>query len=78
VYEAQRAAEISKQFFSGAFNTMEDSIYNFVTTGKLSFKDFAASIISDMARIASHQAALGILQTGAGFLKDSSLAGFLG
>ncbi|HDL9513676.1 TPA: phage tail tape measure protein [Vibrio cholerae] len=78
VYEAQRAAEISKQFFSGAFNTMEDSIYNFVTTGKLSFKDFAASIISDMARIASQQAALGILQTGAGFLKDSSLAGFLG
>lgn len=78
VYEAQRAAEISKQFFSGAFNTMEDSIYNFVTTGKLSFKDFADSIISDMARIASQQAALGILQTGAGFLKDSSLAGFLG
>lgn len=78
VYEAQRAAEISKQFFSGAFNTMEDSIYNFVTTGKLSFKDFAASIISDMARIASQQAALGILQTGAGFLKDSSLAGFFG
>ncbi|RBM30483.1 phage tail tape measure protein [Vibrio tarriae] len=78
VYEAQRAAEISKQFFSGAFNTMEDSIYNFVTTGKLSFKDFAASIISDMARIASQQAALGILQTSAGFLKDSSLAGFLG
>ncbi|GHW90130.1 phage tail tape measure protein [Vibrio cholerae] len=78
VYEAQRAAEISKQFFSGAFNAMEDSIYNFVTTGKLSFKDFAASIISDMARIASQQAALGILQTGAGFLKDSSLAGFLG
>ncbi|EGR2141072.1 phage tail tape measure protein [Vibrio cholerae] len=78
VYEAQRAAEISKQFFSGAFNTMEDSIYKFATTGKLSFKDFAASIISDMARIASQQAALGILQTGAGFLKDSSLAGFLG
>ncbi|HGE6046456.1 TPA: phage tail tape measure protein [Vibrio cholerae] len=78
VYEAQRAAEISKQFFSGAFNTMEDSIYNFVTTGKLAFEDFATSIISDMARIASQQAALGILQTGAGFLKDSSLAGFLG
>ncbi len=78
LYEAQRAAEISKQFFSGAFNAMEDSIYKFATTGKLSFKDFAASIISDMARIASQQAALGILQTGAGFLKDSSLAGFLG
>ncbi|HFG1702771.1 TPA: phage tail tape measure protein [Vibrio cholerae] len=78
VYEAQRAAEISKQFFSGAFNTMEDSIYKFATTGKLAFEDFATSIISDMARIASQQAALGILQTGAGFLKDSSLAGFLG
>ncbi|EMN6272650.1 phage tail tape measure protein [Vibrio cholerae] len=78
VYEAQRAAEISERFFSDAFNAMEDSIYNFVTTGELSFKDFANSIISDMARIASQQAALGLLQTGAGFLKDSSLAGFLG
>ncbi|MBJ6945626.1 phage tail tape measure C-terminal domain-containing protein, partial [Vibrio cholerae] len=66
LYEAQRAAEISKQFFSGAFNAMEDSIYKFATTGKLSFKDFATSIISDMARIASQQAAAGLLELGGG------------
>ncbi|ENM3904724.1 phage tail tape measure protein [Vibrio cholerae] len=74
LYEAQRAAEISEQFFSGAFNAMEDSIYKFATTGKLAFEDFATSIISDMARIASQQAAAGLLELGGvGF---GSLFGF--
>ena len=34
---------------------MEDALVNFVTTGKLSFKDLARSIIADMARIAIQQ-----------------------
>ena len=34
---------------------MEDALVNFVTTGKLSFKDLANSIIKDMARIAIQQ-----------------------
>ncbi|MVC41403.1 phage tail tape measure protein [Vibrio cholerae] len=72
LYEAQRAAEISKRFFSGAFNAMEDSIYKFATTGKLSFKDFATSIISDMARIASQQAAAKLLGFAGGLFSFGS------
>jgi hypothetical protein len=34
---------------------MEDALVNFVTTGKLSFKDLTRSIIADMARIAIQQ-----------------------
>jgi len=34
---------------------MEDALVNFVTTGKLNFKDLTRSIISDMARIAIQQ-----------------------
>ena len=34
---------------------MEDALVNFVTTGKLSFKDLTKSIISDMARMAIQQ-----------------------
>ncbi len=78
LYEAQRAAEISKQFFSGAFNAMEDSIYKFATTGKLSFKDFATSIISDMARIASQQAAAGLLELGGGLFGGGGFGSLFG
>ena len=36
----------------GAFGKLEDTIMDFVTTGKLAFGDLARSIIADMARIA--------------------------
>jgi len=39
---------------------MEDAIVKFATTGKASFKDFATSVISDLARIAARQAIAGI------------------
>lgn len=42
---------------SGAFNKAGDALATFVTTGKLNFKSFASSVISDMARIAAQQAA---------------------
>jgi lambda family phage tail tape measure protein len=35
---------------------MEDAIVNFAMTGKLSFADFAKSVLADMARIAVRQA----------------------
>ena len=37
--------------FSNAFRSMEDSLVNFVMTGKMDFKSLANSIISDLARI---------------------------
>lgn len=61
---AKNVAGQTKTLFGNAFSSMEDAIVNFATTGKLSFSDFAKSIISDMARIAARQAATGLLSFG--------------
>ncbi|TQJ97326.1 phage tail tape measure protein [Achromobacter sp. SLBN-14] len=58
---AANVAGQTKTLFSNAFQGMEDAIVRFATTGKLSFKDFATSVIADMARIAARQAAAGLL-----------------
>lgn len=53
---AQNVAAQSKSLFANAFSSMEDAIVNFAMTGKLSFADFAKSVLADMARIAVRQA----------------------
>ncbi|MBT2374870.1 phage tail tape measure protein [Pseudomonas fluorescens] len=58
---AQNVAGQTKSLFGNAFGSMEDSIVNFAMTGKLSFADFTKSILADMARIATRQAASGLL-----------------
>lgn len=58
---AANVAAQTKGLFSDAFQGMEDAIVSFATTGKLSFKDFATSVISDLARIAARQAISGIV-----------------
>ena len=45
----------SAKALQNAFQSMEDSLVNFVQTGKLNFKDFANSVIADMIRIAVRQ-----------------------
>lgn len=58
---------LSKQY-EGVFNTglkgMEDALVEFATTGKLSFKDFANSIIAEMARIQAKQLVASIMGKG--------------
>lgn len=49
-------ADIMNNVVSGAFDSMGDALGNFVTTGQISFKSLAASIISDMAKIAAKAA----------------------
>lgn len=61
---ARNIAGQTKTLFGNAFSSMEDAIVSFATTGKLSFSDFAKSIIADMARIATRQAATGLLSLG--------------
>ncbi|MFK7090485.1 phage tail tape measure protein [Chromobacterium violaceum] len=51
--------------FSRAMGGMEDALTRFVTTGKLSFRDLANSIIEDMVRIQIRQSVTGPLS---GFL----------
>jgi lambda family phage tail tape measure protein len=63
---ARNVAAQSKSLFANAFSSMEDAIVNFAMTGKLSFADFAKSVLADMARIAARQAS------------SSALSGILG
>ncbi|TDV70193.1 phage tail tape measure protein [Pseudomonas sp. LP_7_YM] len=53
----------TKTLFTGAFSSMEDAVFNFAMTGKLSFSDLAKSIISDMARVAARQASSSLLSS---------------
>lgn len=55
-----------------SFKGLEDTLANFVTTGKLNFKDFADSIISDLARIAIRQTITGPLASALGSLFGGS------
>ena len=48
-------AESISDAVNGAFKKMEDTLVNFVMTGKLAFRDLANSIIQSMARIAIQQ-----------------------
>lgn len=56
---------------TNAFTGMDDALTGFVRTGKLSFKDLADSIISDMARIAIQQSITGPLAGALGGLLGS-------
>ncbi|NMY81281.1 phage tail tape measure protein [Pseudomonas rhodesiae] len=63
---ANDVAGQTKSLFTNAFSSMEDAVANFAITGKLSFSDFTKSILADMARIATRQAASGLLSSLAG------------
>ena len=71
---ARDVAGQTRSLFTNAFSSMEDAVANFAITGKLSFSDFAKSIIADMARIATRQAASGLLSSLAG----SALGAYFG
>ncbi|KAA0983314.1 phage tail tape measure protein [Pseudomonas sp. ANT_J28] len=58
---ARDIAGQTRNLFTNAFSSMEDSIVNFAMTGKASFGDFAESILADMARIATRQASSALL-----------------
>ncbi len=62
---ARDVAGQTKSLFTNAFSSMEDAIVSFAMTGKLSFADFAKSVLADMAKIAvrsaSSQALSGLL-----------------
>lgn len=63
---ARDVAGQTKSLFTNAFSSMEDAVVNFAISGKFSFGDFTKSILADMARIATQQAASGLLSGIAG------------
>lgn len=60
---ARNIAGQTKTLFGNAFSSMEDAVVNFAMTGKLSFADFAKSVLADMARIATRQASSTLLSS---------------
>jgi hypothetical protein len=59
---AAKARNISQDIgnaLAGAFQRAEDAIAEFVRTGKLDFRDFVASLLADLARIAARKFILG-------------------
>lgn len=50
------AAGTAEQAFMSSFNSMSNGLATFVTTGKLNFKSFTASLLSDLAKIMAQMA----------------------
>ena len=64
------AGDITKQLdglFTNTFNSFADTLANSIMTGKFAFKDFARSVIADIAKIIARQQALLIVQKATGF-----------
>ncbi|ENC2567540.1 phage tail tape measure protein [Escherichia coli] len=49
--DADNAAGTAEQLFNTAFSSMGNGLATFCTTGKLNFKSFTSSVLSDMAKI---------------------------
>jgi lambda family phage tail tape measure protein len=75
---AANVSQMSQQLFSNAFSGMEDSLVSFVVNGKASFKDFANSVLSDIARILARQALVGIGTSLAGSLFSAGVGAAAG
>ncbi|MEZ0194290.1 phage tail tape measure protein [Pseudomonas qingdaonensis] len=72
---ARDVAGQTKSLFTNAFSSMEGAVVNFAMTGKFSFADFTKSVLADMARIATRQAASGLLSSIAGSALGSWFGG---
>jgi len=74
--EANNVGKQTESLFTNAFKSMEDAIVEFTMTGKLSFKDFANSIISEMARIQAKKLVASLMGESSG--SGSSGSGLFG
>ncbi|WP_171767885.1 phage tail tape measure protein, partial [Shigella boydii] len=54
--DADNAAGTAEQMFTVAFSSAGNALVTFCTTGKLNFKSFTSSLLSDMARIMAQMA----------------------
>lgn len=64
--DAENVAEQTKRVFDRGFQSMEDALARFVTTGKLDFKSFADAVIADLTRVFVKQALINPLKAAAG------------
>ena len=75
--DAADVASATDDMLTTGFNTASNALADFATTGKFKFRDFASSVINDMARIASQQAATGLL-SGALGIGVSAVSSYFG
>lgn len=75
--DAADVAGATEDMLTTGFNSARDALANFAITGKANFKDFTISVLADMARIASQQAASSLLSglVGAGMSAFGSYFG---
>ena len=66
VEELGKGGKHLQDTFINAFKGMEDAMVNFVMTGKIKFKEFARSVIADIARMIAKQMMFNMLS---GFMK---------
>lgn len=67
---ATDAAATAQSAFNSLTMTLEDSLYNFATNTKFTFKDMAKSIIDSLARVAAKQAAMGLINLGSSLVSN--------
>ncbi|MGE8434911.1 MAG: phage tail tape measure protein [Pseudomonas palmensis] len=72
---ARDVAGQTKALFGNTFSSLEDAVANFAISGKFAFSDFTKAVLADMARIATRQAASGLLSTIAGSALGSWFGG---
>ena len=70
---AKNVAQQMEDMYTKAFGGIEDALVNFVTSGKLSFRSLATSIIADIARMEVKAAASKLFGGGGG---SGALGGF--
>lgn len=67
IESVENASQTTEQLFTRAFKGAEDSLVNFVMTGKLEFKSFVQSVIGDLVRMQIQM-----------MMKDSMKGGWMG
>lgn len=75
VREASRGAKMMESAFKGAFSRLEDSLVDFVKTGKFNFKDLADFIVTEMIRISVRQAVIAPILGAIGSLFSGASSG---
>jgi lambda family phage tail tape measure protein len=60
-------AKIAETLFTSSFDKMADALTTFVTTGKLNFREFATSILADIAKIIVKMMLLNAVKSAMGF-----------
>lgn len=76
--ELSNFADMAEKTITNAFQSMEDALVSFVTTGKVDFKSLVDSMLADLTRLLARQAIMGLLNSmsgGGGILGSLASAG---